>query len=119
MKMGHSTARRSKSGSVAGLKDVARLAGVSPATVSRAVNTPALLDADTLRKVEDAVRKLRYVPNAQARGGVVHGLARSARRRAVVHRSVVRLVVQAIVEGLVHLVDALALLADRQLLRVA
>lgn len=67
MKTGHSAVRGRKGGTVAGLKDVARLAGVSPATVSRAVNTPALLDTDTLRKVEDAVRKLRYVPNAQAR----------------------------------------------------
>lgn len=50
-----------------GLKDVARLAGVSPATVSRAVNQPNLLDTDTLRRVQEAVRKLRYVPNAQAR----------------------------------------------------
>jgi LacI family transcriptional regulator len=49
------------------LKDVARLAGVSSATVSRALNTPALLDATTLTRVQDAVRKLRYVPNGQAR----------------------------------------------------
>jgi len=49
------------------LKDVARLAGVSSATVSRALNTPALLDAATLTRVQDAVRKLRYVPNGQAR----------------------------------------------------
>lgn len=54
-------------GPAPGLKDVARLAGVSPATVSRAVNQPALLDAETLRRVQEAVRKLRYVPNAQAR----------------------------------------------------
>jgi LacI family transcriptional regulator len=49
------------------LKDVARLAGVSSATVSRALNTPNLLDAATLTRVQDAVRKLRYVPNGQAR----------------------------------------------------
>ena len=49
------------------LKDVARLAGVSSATVSRALNTPALLDVVTLTRVQDAVRKLRYVPNGQAR----------------------------------------------------
>lgn len=49
------------------LKDVARLAGVSPATVSRALNTPDMLDADTLSRVQEAVRKLRYMPNAQAR----------------------------------------------------
>jgi len=49
------------------LMDVARLAGVSSATVSRALNTPNLLDAATLTRVQDAVRKLRYVPNGQAR----------------------------------------------------
>lgn len=58
---------RAKVSATPGLKDVARLAGVSPATVSRAVNTPGLLDADTLSRVQEAVRKLRYVPNAQAR----------------------------------------------------
>jgi LacI family transcriptional regulator len=49
------------------LKDVARLAGVSSATVSRALNAPNLLDVATLTRVQDAVRKLRYVPNGQAR----------------------------------------------------
>jgi LacI family transcriptional regulator len=43
------------------------MAGVSPATVSRALNSPAMLDADTLSRVQDAIQKLRYMPNAQAR----------------------------------------------------
>lgn len=50
-----------------GLKDVARVAGVSPATVSRALNSPEMLDAATLSRVQEAVQKLRYMPNAQAR----------------------------------------------------
>jgi LacI family transcriptional regulator len=49
------------------LKDVARLAGVSTATVSRALNSPDKLDARTLERVQHAVGKLRYVPNGQAR----------------------------------------------------
>jgi LacI family transcriptional regulator len=49
------------------LTDVARLAGVSSATVSRALNTPGLLEAETLDRVKAAMRKLRYVPNGQAR----------------------------------------------------
>jgi len=48
-------------------KDVARLAGVSTATVSRVINSPEQVDADTLRVVRDAVTKLRYVPHGAAR----------------------------------------------------
>lgn len=52
--------------------DVARLAGVSPATVSRAFNAPALLGAPTLERVQRAAQQLGYQP---------YGLARSLRRR--------------------------------------
>lgn len=48
-------------------KDVAQLAGVSMSTVSRALNNPEQLDPDTLRRVRDAIEKLRYVPHATAR----------------------------------------------------
>jgi LacI family transcriptional regulator len=48
-------------------KDVARLAGVSTATVSRVINSPEQVDADTRRTVRDAVTKLRYVPHGAAR----------------------------------------------------
>ena len=48
-------------------KDVARLAGVSTATVSRVLNSPDLVDAETRRLVHDAVVKLRYVPHGAAR----------------------------------------------------
>lgn len=54
------------------IKDVARLAGVSPATVSRALNSPALLEAATLERVRSAAQKLHYQPL---------GVARSLRRR--------------------------------------
>jgi LacI family transcriptional regulator len=52
--------------------DVARLAGVSPATVSRAFNAPNLLDEQTLQRVRNAAAKLDYRPQ---------GLARSLRGR--------------------------------------
>ena len=58
----------------AGAKDVARLAGVSTATVSRVMNTPGQVEPDTRRRVLEAAAKLRYVP---------HGAARSLRS----HRS--------------------------------
>ncbi len=57
--------------------DVARLAGVSTATVSRAVNTPERVDARTLGLVRDAVRQLRYVPHGAA------SALRSAKSRMV------------------------------------
>jgi len=48
-------------------KDVAQLAGVSTATVSRVLNSPDRVDAETRRLVNEAVVKLRYVPHGAAR----------------------------------------------------
>ncbi len=48
-------------------KDVARLAGVSTATVSRALNFPDQVDPDTRERVRAAIEKLRYVPHGAAR----------------------------------------------------
>ena len=50
------------------IDDVAKLAGVSAMTVSRALNTPAKLSGATLRRVQEAVDALEYVPNAMAKG---------------------------------------------------
>lgn len=47
--------------------DVARLAGVSAATVSRALSQPALLKEETLQRVSHAIEKLGYVPHGAAR----------------------------------------------------
>jgi LacI family transcriptional regulator len=51
----------------ASAKDVARLAGVSTATVSRALNLPEQVDPETRQRVHAAVEKLRYVPHGAAR----------------------------------------------------
>ena len=48
--------------------DVARLAGVSAMTVSRAVNTPDKLPPRTLAVVREAIAKVGYVPNLLAGG---------------------------------------------------
>jgi LacI family transcriptional regulator len=49
------------------LAEVARLAGVSPGTVSNAFNRPNVVAADTLERVMMAVSELNYVPNGAAR----------------------------------------------------
>jgi DNA-binding LacI/PurR family transcriptional regulator len=48
--------------------DVAALAGVHAATVSRAINVPEKVAPETRRRVEEAVRELGFVPNRAARG---------------------------------------------------
>jgi LacI family transcriptional regulator len=50
------------------LRDVARLAGVSHQTVSRAVNDKGEIDPETRRRVLDAARQLQYRPSRFARG---------------------------------------------------
>ena len=52
---------------MASVKDVARLAGVSFMTVSRALNTPEKLNQETLAKVRLAIETLGYVPSLSAR----------------------------------------------------
>ena len=50
------------------LADVARLAGVSAATVSRTLTQPATVRGETRQRVLDAVSALDYRPNRAARG---------------------------------------------------
>lgn len=50
------------------IRDVARLAGVSPSTVSRALSLPAMVNAATRARVAAAVEQLGYEPNRAARG---------------------------------------------------
>lgn len=57
------TARRSGR---AGIADVARLAGVSTATVSRALTSPDVVSAATREKVLEAVRATGYTPHVAA-----------------------------------------------------
>ena len=50
------------------IKDVAKLAGVSTATVSYAINNTRFVSEETREKVEKAMRELEYYPSALARG---------------------------------------------------
>jgi LacI family transcriptional regulator len=52
----------------ASIEDVARLANVSISTVSRVINRPGLVNEATCKRVEGAIRELRYKPNVFARG---------------------------------------------------
>ena len=49
------------------IRDVAKLAGVSHQTVSRVLNKPEEVSADTRKSVEEAIAALDYRPNASAR----------------------------------------------------
>ena len=48
--------------------DVARLAGVSSATVSRAYNRPSSVSAAKLKKIQEAAKSLGYTPDLNASG---------------------------------------------------
>jgi LacI family transcriptional regulator len=50
-----------------GIKDIARLAGVSIGTVDRALHNRGRVATDTKRKVEEIARKINYKPNLIAR----------------------------------------------------
>ena len=50
------------------LNDVAKLAGVSAITVSRALKTPSIVAPETLARIRDAVARTGYVPNLMAGG---------------------------------------------------
>jgi len=50
------------------IRDVARLSGVSPMTVSRVINESVRVSPETRRRVEHAIAELGYVPSRLARG---------------------------------------------------
>ena len=52
---------------MATVKDIAKIAGVSTATVSRALAAPEKVAESTRKKVEDAAKSVGYSPNAMAR----------------------------------------------------
>ena len=69
--------RSSRSTGSARLTDVARVAGVAPMTVSRALNRPELVSESTRLRVQRAVLETGYVPNRVA------GALASSRSRLV------------------------------------
>lgn len=53
------------------IASVAKLAGVSPATVSRAMNHPEIVNPATRKRIDSAIRKLGYIRNRAAQA--MHG----------------------------------------------
>ena len=53
---------------MARIKDIAQIAGVSEATVSRVLNKTVPVNIETEQKVRDAIEKARYRPNMLAKG---------------------------------------------------
>ena len=51
---------------MATIKDIARVAGVAQGTVSNVLNNTGKVSADKIRRVEEAIALLGYVPNLQA-----------------------------------------------------
>lgn len=60
------TTKNSRRGHQVRMRDVAREADVSAITVSRAIVSPDKVSPETRRRVEVAIKKLRYVPNLAA-----------------------------------------------------
>lgn len=50
-----------------GMRDVARVAGVSVSTVANVLSRPAIVAAETRRRVEEAMTQVGFVPNGPAR----------------------------------------------------
>lgn len=59
---------RVSGGEPANIYDIARIAGVSIATVSRVLNNSGKVSEKTRRKVEEIIREIDYTPNAFAQG---------------------------------------------------
>ena len=94
--------RRRRGAGAITLGDVARLAGVSPITASRAINTPEQVAKETLERVRDAVSRTGYVPNRMA-GGLASSRSRLV---AAVVPTIAGPVFMEMVQSLTHELDA-------------
>lgn len=65
--MGRWTEQRVQQQKLATIEDVAAIAGVSIATVSRAINEPTKVADETRRRVNEAIARTGYTTNAMAR----------------------------------------------------
>lgn len=94
------TARKSRKGATPTVRDVARLAGVAPMSVSRALNNPDAVSPEILRRVREVVDQVGYVPNLLA-GGLASKKSRMvAAVVPTISGSVFLEMVQALTDGL-------------------
>jgi LacI family gluconate utilization system Gnt-I transcriptional repressor len=97
---GAASRRASRASDAVTLEDVAKIAGVSPITVSRVVNRPELVRADTVAHVQRVIARTGYVPNLLA-GGL------ASRRSRLVAALVPTIVNSVFVEMVQSLTDTL------------
>ncbi|WP_245155729.1 LacI family DNA-binding transcriptional regulator [Paracoccus ravus] len=76
---------------------IARIAGVTPSTVSRAFNHPELISPETVERIMEAVRLTGYVPNLVA-GGLASNRSRSL---AAIVPSITNIIYAAFVQNFV------------------
>lgn len=92
--------RPSRAGNAVTLEDVAKIAGVSPITVSRVVNRPEIVHPETVAHVQQVISRTGYVPNLLA-GGL------ASRRSRLVAALVPTVVNSIFVDTIQSLTDAL------------
>lgn len=92
--------RKSRKGATPTVRDVARLAGVAPMSVSRALNNPDSVSPEILQRVREVVDRVGYVPNLLA-GGLASKKSRMvAAVVPTISGSVFLEMVQALTDGL-------------------
>jgi LacI family gluconate utilization system Gnt-I transcriptional repressor len=82
------TRRRKKESTTLGLKSIARLSGVAPMTVSRALSSPNLVAADTLTRIMKVIDDVGFVPGPARVGAAWHTLGHRRRDAPLVNSGI-------------------------------
>lgn len=69
-----------------GVREIAKLAGVSIGTVSNVMNRPELVSQDTIDKVRAAMETLGYQPGSRKKGRRVLAFTQSVQGRALLEK---------------------------------
>ena len=79
---------------MANIHDIAKLAQVSPATVSRAFNQPGALSPQTLQRVRQTAQQMNYQPNSDARNLRRGGRAAVKQTQTIGYIAVAKTIIQ-------------------------